>query len=94
MEKIILDFTGCKFLGEIHTVLKKSFGFPDYYGENLDALWDCLKSYCDYPLTVEVYGVMEFSGIDAVHKEYMDKIINVFKDVSKNTPNIEFVICS
>ena len=25
-----------------HTYLKEAFGFPDYYGCNLDALYDCL----------------------------------------------------
>ena len=39
---IILDFSNCHYLGEIHAELKKKFGLPDYYGENWDALWDCL----------------------------------------------------
>ena len=39
---IILDFTGCKYLGEIHLILKTKFGLPEYYGENWDALWDCM----------------------------------------------------
>lgn len=40
---ITLDFTGFKFLGEVHRELKKKFGLPDYYGENWNALWDCLR---------------------------------------------------
>lgn len=40
---IILDFTGCKYLGEIHLILKTKFGLPEYYGENWEALWDCLR---------------------------------------------------
>ena len=39
---IILDFSKCKYLGEIHLMLKEKFGLPEYYGENWDALWDCL----------------------------------------------------
>lgn len=35
---VILDFTGCKYLGEIHRILKTKFGLPEYYGENRDAL--------------------------------------------------------
>lgn len=38
---IILDFTGCRRLGEIHKILRERFGFPEYYGENWSALWDC-----------------------------------------------------
>jgi RNAse (barnase) inhibitor barstar len=38
-EKVILpDLTGCKFLGELRQRIKKAFDFPDWYGENWDAL--------------------------------------------------------
>ena len=46
MEKyteIILNLEGCRYLGEIHSRIKETFSFPDYYGENWDALWDCLR---------------------------------------------------
>ncbi len=38
---------------ELHAVLKRRLELPDYYGENLDALWDCLTGYVDLPLTVK-----------------------------------------
>lgn len=44
---ITLDFTGFKFLGEVHRELKTKFGLPDYYGENWNAFWDLLRSECD-----------------------------------------------
>lgn len=40
---IILNFEKCRYLGEIHSELKTKFGLPEYYGENWDALWDCLR---------------------------------------------------
>jgi ribonuclease inhibitor len=27
-----------------HNYLKRKLALPDYYGENLDALWDCLTT--------------------------------------------------
>lgn len=53
---ITLDFTGFKFLGEVHRELKKKFGLPDYYGENRNALWDCLRYIFDRDIKVEIRG--------------------------------------
>ena len=41
-EKYILDFTNVKTLVDIHVILDKEFDFPDYYGANWDAFWDCI----------------------------------------------------
>ena len=89
MNKIILDFTGCKYLGDIHKVLKKEFGFPEYYGENLSALWDCLDNYCDYILSVYIKG---FEALPINFHDYRQKLWDVFCRVSENNPNISFQI--
>ena len=38
---------GCTSQEELHGYLKKKLGFPDYYGENLSALADCLSEMCE-----------------------------------------------
>lgn len=35
-----------------HEVLKEKLELPDYYGENLNALWDCLTGWVSMPLKV------------------------------------------
>ena len=42
MRRVTLDFSGIALRYELHLALKKAFGFPEYYGMNLDALHDCL----------------------------------------------------
>ena len=42
MKKIELDFSQCYSKEEVHDYLKNKFGFPEYYGRNLDALFDVL----------------------------------------------------
>lgn len=90
-EFIILDFTGCRYLGEIHKIIKEQFGFPEYYGENLSALWDCLDNYCDYNLHVYIRGL---SDLPEEFGEYINKIWKIFCRVNITTPNITFEITS
>ena len=42
--KYVLDGKKMVSREEAHKYLKETFGFPEYYGENLDALHDCLTS--------------------------------------------------
>lgn len=46
MNTITLDFSGIKSYWGLHEFFKDIFKLPDYYGHNMDALWDCL--YCCY----------------------------------------------
>lgn len=43
MNCITLDFSGIKSLWQLHEYFKEVFELPDYYGRNMDALWDCLR---------------------------------------------------
>lgn len=89
MRAITLDFTNCKNCSELHTTLKKVFGFPDYYGENLDALWDCLDYWYDENVHITIKGLEKLaSNLD---KE-VEGMLEIFNDVHKNTPNVTFEI--
>lgn len=91
MEKIVLDFSDCKTYMDFHSILKETFSFPDYYGANLSALWDCL---CDY---LEPDTIIEIKGFNLLPEEFNDykiKILEIFARVSENSPNIIFKIIS
>ena len=57
MNTIILDFSNIKSYLALHQYLKQVFSLPDYYGNNLDALWDCLYCYYDSSTTIELRNV-------------------------------------
>ena len=42
---------------ELHDHLAQVFSLPDYYGQNMDALWDCLHCWFDEPTMIEVRGI-------------------------------------
>ena len=39
---VVLNLTGCKYVGELHQRIKVAFDFPDFYGENWDAFYDLI----------------------------------------------------
>ena len=52
MRVVVLD---ARELGEkkhAHAYMKEMFGFPDYYGNNLDALHDCLTDIFDLKVMI------------------------------------------
>ena len=51
--KYILDGKKMVSREETHRYLKETFGFPDYYGKNLDALHDCLAEMGEMEVEIE-----------------------------------------
>lgn len=89
--KIILDFTNMKYPAQLHKELKMKFEFPDYYGENWDALWDCLDGWYDDDEDV----IVEIMGLDTMPddmRRYAQTMLKVFDDVHRNSPNVKFEI--
>jgi len=47
MREITVDCTKISDKAELHKVLAEELSFPDWYGNNLDALYDCLTGIAD-----------------------------------------------
>lgn len=90
MEEIVLDFTSCNYIGEVYQVIKKGLGFPNYFGENLDALWDCLGDYCEAPMIIKIKGIQTLTVNKKGWKDYIDKIVAVFDEFHQMESGIVF----
>lgn len=73
MNTITLDFSGIKSYLALHQYFKEVFNLPDYYGSNLDALWDCLYCYYDSSTTIEL------KNIDALPKDLDSEVADMMK---------------
>ena len=80
MDKVVIDFTGCKYLGELHLELKNKLQFPDFYGENLDALWDCITGMVKVPDYVQIKGI---GSLKPDIQEHAMKIYDIFDEAKK-----------
>ena len=57
MKYIVLDFSEVKSWWELHEYFKMVFELPDYYGRNMDALWDCLRCSFEEDTTITIQGL-------------------------------------
>lgn len=78
-EKYSINFTNVNYYLEMHAVIRKALGFPDYYGCNWSAFWDCLTDLYGEPVHIEIIGleVIERKFGDSAKK--MIEILNRFK---------------
>ena len=63
-----------------HKYIKEALDFPDYYGENLDALFDCLTE-----LSNKIIIIKDSSLLD-------DDLIATFKDASIENPDLKLIL--
>lgn len=76
---IVLDAANMTEKNAAHDYLKKALALPDYYGSNLDALYDCLTE----------LGVTEiqFVNLDAAGG-YFAKVLSVFREALEDNPRL------
>lgn len=86
---IILDGKHMTNKEKTHEYLKKELDLPEYYGNNLDALWDVLMDIdCDLNINLINLNIIVNNLGD-----YGNSLIEVFEDASKSNDNIKLNIC-
>ena len=78
IEKYTLDFTNCKNKEEFYDIIENSFYFPEYFGRNMDAVWDCIAWEIDKSKPIEIIGINKLTGYTKILSESFLLLINNF----------------
>ena len=73
-----VDFRDVRYYIEIHEVLKRDLDFPDYYGGDPDALWDCLTDMLGGINYIELHNLHR---VESKFPDSIKEIIEIFREV-------------
>ena len=82
--KYVIDFTKVNHYLEMHAVIMYSLDFPDYYGCNWDAFWDCLSDMYGDPIHIKIIGIEVIERKFGEEAEIMIGILKEFKHFNKD----------
>lgn len=79
MKKIYLDSKIYKEPADIHQFLQEELDFPEYYGRNLAALFDCMTDLSEQTVIRYHRG-----GFESEEQEiYFSRVLTVLKDAAE-----------
>lgn len=78
---MLYELDGKKMTGrkKMHEYLREQFLFPDYYGNNLDAFWDCM--------TEKRPGEIHIFNAGQANQRALVSLIRVLLDLTRFNPN-------
>ena len=83
MKKVILDFTAAESNEEVQDLIQNEMDLPEYYGRNLDALYDCLTEIHE-DTAIGFYQTMDGSPVSA----YLNRVRQVFEDAEEENSHL------
>jgi len=83
MKSVILDAKKMLEKENMHEYFAKKFDLPEYYGKNLDALFDCL---CE----INEPTLIKLKNEDALQGDTKESLIRLFHDVCNENEMVKF----
>lgn len=83
-----LDFSECRYLGEIYEVIKNELELPEWFGANLDALWDSVTGIMYTPAEIRISRAVGRSELTPE----VDEIIAVFYEAEEKYHEISVIV--
>lgn len=88
MNEIVITAEEATTRAEFHNVIAQKLSFPDYYGENLDALHDCLTDICS-DTTIRIVG---FEKMRDNLGNFAKSLSRVLKASADENPKLSIII--
>ena len=83
MKQITLEGNLLADAAKVHDYLKEMLEFPEYYGNNLDALYDCLTDLDNVEITI---NLPEEDGA------IFQKVLRVFKAADRKNDSMKLIV--
>lgn len=85
----VLEGKMLKNVDDFHREIRRVLDLPDYYGNNLDAFWDCLTGWVEMPL---ILIWKNFDESKVVLGEFSDKVFVLFQKAEREIEGFK-IIC-
>ncbi len=84
MRTVYIDFADLGDYEEFYEQLKSKLDLPEYFGDNLDALWDSLTGHVELPLHIE------FVNMSVDQLETFEDLLVTMEDADDELDNFSF----
>lgn len=88
MKTVTVDFTGLNTPQSVHHALFQALSFPEYYGNNLDALFDCLTE-LDEDVEIILHN---FPALEASVGSWSEQLMRVFRCAAEENPGLHITV--
>ena len=87
MRKIILNGNNLIDRTKAHVYLKETLELPEYYGKNLDALYDCLTEMDEVEVNIELP-----EEVSQLQPAFLKGVLRVFQEAAEENTNLKVKI--
>lgn len=84
MKTVEIDFTDLGDYEDFYDVLRTKLDLPEFFGNNLDALYDSITGFVELPLQ------LEFFNMSINQLEVFEDLLTTLEDAEENTEDFTF----
>lgn len=84
MKYVMIDGNYICSKAHLHEILARELSLPEWYGKNLDALYDCLTDIHEDT----VISAVHLEQLDEELQAYLRRLLRVFRDSAAENPHL------